>query len=79
MLHGKQEGSHLYFPITDGLNTLDEPVFCCYASLKKRLAWCRYVWLWCTLVLIWTWGHTTNHLKTRLDLSLSKGWSPKLH
>lgn len=35
MLHGKQEGSHLYFPSTAGLNTLGELVFCCYASFKE--------------------------------------------
>lgn len=33
MLHGKQESSHLYLSSTDGLDTLGEPVLCCYASL----------------------------------------------
>lgn len=37
MLHGKQEGSHLYFPTTAGLNMLGEPVFCCYAFFKACL------------------------------------------
>lgn len=35
MLHGKQEGSHLYFPSTASLNTLGEPVFRCYASFEE--------------------------------------------
>lgn len=35
MLHGKQEGSHLCFTSTAGLNVLGEAVFCHYVSNKE--------------------------------------------
>lgn len=63
MLHGKQEGSHLYFPSTAGLNTLGEPVFCRYASFKE--AW--LVQMCVALVYLSSNVHLGSHYKSLED------------